>query len=89
MKQTGMSLANVIGVAPSEESVYHIAAQPEVESIVYFTFGVADQGYAGLHGKQIQRTLAYRAVQRTLAYRAVQRTLAYRAFDLYLRICLP
>jgi hypothetical protein len=27
-----------------------VAAQQEVEAIVYFTFGVADQGYAGLHG---------------------------------------
>jgi hypothetical protein len=50
MRQSGMSLANVIGVVPSRASVADIAAQPEVEAVVYFTFGVADQGYAGLHG---------------------------------------
>lgn len=50
MKMSGMTLANVIGVTPSNESLAHLAAQPEVESLVYFTFGVASQGYAGLHG---------------------------------------
>ena len=45
-----MSVVNVIGVTPSEQSVAVIAAQPEVDGIIYFTFGVADQGYAGLHG---------------------------------------
>lgn len=50
MNQSGMTVANVIGVTPSRESVADIAAQPEVDAIVYFTFGVADQGYAGLHG---------------------------------------
>jgi hypothetical protein len=50
MAQAQMSVVNVIGVTPSEQSVATIAAQPEVDSIVYFTFGVADQGYAGLHG---------------------------------------
>ena len=32
------------GVTPSEQSVAALAAQEQVESIVYFTFGVADQG---------------------------------------------
>ena len=50
MKMAGMTLANVIGVTPSNDSLAHLAAQPEVESLVYFTFGVASQGYAGLHG---------------------------------------
>lgn len=50
MVAAGMRLANVIGVAPSEQSVAALAAQANVDGIVYFTFGVADQGYAGLHG---------------------------------------
>ena len=50
MVQSGMTVANVIGVAPSKESVLPLAMQAAVDAIVYFTFGVADQGYAGLHG---------------------------------------
>ena len=50
MATSGMRVANIIGVTPSEQSVAAIAAQPQVDSIVYFTFGVADQGYSGLHG---------------------------------------
>ena len=50
MAEARMSVVNVIGVTPSEQSVAVIAAQPEVDGIIYFTFGVADQGYAGLHG---------------------------------------
>ena len=50
MKQSGMSLVNVIGVTPSLESVTALIQQPEIDSMVYFTFGVAAQGYAGLHG---------------------------------------
>jgi len=50
MKNSGMTLANVIGVVPSEESISELINQPEIEAIVYFTFGNASQGYAGLHG---------------------------------------
>lgn len=50
MQQSGMTVANVIGVTPSRESVSLLAAERAVEGIVYFTFGVASQGYAGLHG---------------------------------------
>ena len=50
MARSGMTLANVIGVVPSEQSVAPLAAAAEVAGVVYFTFGVADQGYAGLHG---------------------------------------
>ena len=50
MRRSGMTLANVIGVVPSEQSVAELAANPDIKSLVYFTFGVADQGYAGLHG---------------------------------------
>ena len=50
MARSGMTLANVIGVVPSEQSVAPLAAAAEVAAMVYFTFGVADQGYAGLHG---------------------------------------
>ena len=68
MAQSGMSLVNVIGVAPSAQSVAPLLAQPHVDGVMsaprprrrprrpahrrgsYFTFGVADQGYAGLHG---------------------------------------
>jgi hypothetical protein len=48
--QSGMTVANIIGVTPSRESVSLLAAEGAVEGIVYFTFGVASQGYAGLHG---------------------------------------
>ena len=50
MTRSGMTLANVIGVVPAEQSVASIAASTAVKAVVYFTFGVADQGYAGLHG---------------------------------------
>ena len=50
MKQSGMTLANVIGVVPSKESITDLISQPEIDGIVYFTFGNASQGYAGLHG---------------------------------------
>jgi hypothetical protein len=50
MKQSGMTVANVIGVVPSKESITDLINQPDVEAIVYFTFGNATQGYAGLHG---------------------------------------
>ena len=42
-----MSMSEMVvrtGVTPSEQSVAALAAQEQVESIVYFTFGVADQG---------------------------------------------
>ena len=32
------------------ESVEALALEPQVSAVVYFTFGVADQGYSGLHG---------------------------------------
>ena len=50
MNQSGMSLLNVIGVTPSRDSLSALVAEPAVQSVVYFTFGVATQGYAGLHG---------------------------------------
>lgn len=50
MARSGMTVANVIGVVPSAESVVHLASNPRIAGIVYFTFGVASQGYAGLHG---------------------------------------
>ena len=50
MRESNMTLANVIGVVPSYESVEALALESQVAAIVYFTFGVADQGYSGLHG---------------------------------------
>ena len=50
MKQSGMTIANVIGVVPSKESVSDLAQQSDIQALVYFTFGNATQGYAGLHG---------------------------------------
>merc|ERR1712232_1410107 len=50
MAQTEMSLLNVLGVIPSAESVAALAAQPEVDGIVYFTFSTERHGYSALHG---------------------------------------
>ena len=50
MRASNMTLVNVIGVVPSYQSVETLASRPEVDAIVYFTFGVANQGYSGLHG---------------------------------------
>ena len=46
MKRGGMTVANVIGVVPSKESVIELTQQPEIEALVYFTFGNASQGYS-------------------------------------------
>jgi len=43
MKESGMTVVNVIGVTPSRESMSLLAAENAVEGIVYFTFGVASQ----------------------------------------------
>ena len=50
MVLANMSVLNPIGVTPSVESLSHLMALPQVASSVYFTFGKAGNGYAGLHG---------------------------------------
>ncbi len=50
MGRANMSVLNPIGVTPSVESLSRLMALPEVASSVYFTFGKAQNGYAGLHG---------------------------------------
>lgn len=50
MKRSGQSLLTVIGAVPSAQSLAFLGAQDGIEGIVYLTFGVADQGYAGLNG---------------------------------------
>jgi hypothetical protein len=50
MARAGQTLLNVIGVTPSAESVNALMAQEQIEGLIYFTFGPAQMGYAGLHG---------------------------------------
>eukprot|EP00940_MAST-03C_sp_MAST-3C-sp2_P002449 g2449.t1 len=50
MRMSNMTVANVIGVVPSVESVDDLARQDNIEGLIYFTFGKASEGYSGLHG---------------------------------------
>ena len=50
MRRSGQRLVNVIGVSPTVESLEALVEQPQVDAVVYFTFGAARMGYAGLHG---------------------------------------
>lgn len=50
MRSSNMSLLNVIGVTPSEESVRALANETDIDGLIYFTFGKASDGYAGMRG---------------------------------------
>ena len=50
MRRSGQRLVNVIGVSPTVESLEALVEQAQVDAVVYFTFGAARMGYAGLHG---------------------------------------
>ena len=50
MKKAGQTIVNVIGVNPSYDSLDALMAQDQIEAAIYFTFGPAQMGYAGLHG---------------------------------------
>merc|ERR1711977_89631 len=48
--KSNMSVLNPIGVIPSVESLVRLVRQDPVKSVVYFSFGKAENGYSGLHG---------------------------------------
>jgi hypothetical protein len=50
MARAGQTVLNLIGVTPSAESVQALMAQQQIQGLIYFTFGPARMGYAGLHG---------------------------------------